>query len=188
MVKTLGNWGWEGLAEGPPTNSPLPSPELALILHSLEAINETLRGCQTTKVEVDHPPPGLGNLDGSWDSDRGPPIEEITRDIQNIKLPDFAGGRARKLAKALLEGTRRCFVLRDYTSNSKAKITIFQLRDNALNWWGNLEHQLHLRHSYLGVIWGEITEKIPTNILWRTTSRSLPLFGTWKSYGREIWC
>ena len=29
-------------------------------------------------------------------------------------------------------------------SNSKAKITIFQLRDSALNWWGNLERQLHL--------------------------------------------
>jgi hypothetical protein len=38
----------------------------------------------------------------------------------------------------------RCFSLRDYASNSKAKITIFQLRDSALNWWGNLERQLHL--------------------------------------------
>ena len=38
----------------------------------------------------------------------------------------------------------RCFTLRDYNSNSKAKIAIFQLRDSALNWWGNLERQLHL--------------------------------------------
>jgi hypothetical protein len=38
----------------------------------------------------------------------------------------------------------RCFSLRDYASKSKAKITIFYLRDNALNWWGNLERQLHL--------------------------------------------
>ena len=38
----------------------------------------------------------------------------------------------------------RCFSLRNYASNSKAKITIFQLRDSALNWWGNLERQLHL--------------------------------------------
>jgi hypothetical protein len=38
----------------------------------------------------------------------------------------------------------RCFSLRDYASTSKVKITIFQLRDNALNWWGNLERQLHL--------------------------------------------
>jgi hypothetical protein len=38
----------------------------------------------------------------------------------------------------------RCFALRDYASTSKEKITIFQLRDSALNWWGNLERQLHL--------------------------------------------
>jgi hypothetical protein len=37
-----------------------------------------------------------------------------------------------------------CFSLRDYSSTSKAKIAIFQLRDSALNWWGNLERQLHL--------------------------------------------
>jgi hypothetical protein len=38
----------------------------------------------------------------------------------------------------------KVFCLKDYTSNSKAKIAIFQLRDNALTWWGNLERQLHL--------------------------------------------
>jgi hypothetical protein len=38
----------------------------------------------------------------------------------------------------------RCFVLRDYASTSNVKIVIFQLRDSALNWWGNLERQLHL--------------------------------------------
>jgi hypothetical protein len=38
----------------------------------------------------------------------------------------------------------RCFTLRDYASTSKEKIVIFQLRDSALNWWGNLERQLHL--------------------------------------------
>jgi hypothetical protein len=39
---------------------------------------------------------------------------------------------------------KRCFSLRDYASNSKAKIAIFQLRYSAFNWWGNLERQLHL--------------------------------------------
>jgi len=45
MVKTWGNRGRGGSSQGPPTNNPFPSPELALILCSLEAINETLRGC-----------------------------------------------------------------------------------------------------------------------------------------------
>jgi hypothetical protein len=63
----------------------------------------------------------------------------------------------------------RCFSLRDYASNSKAKIAIFQLRDSTLNWWGNLERQLHLtpdtvswelfeerfRRKYLPAYYGE---------------------------------
>ena len=51
-------------SQGPPTNNPLPSLELALILHSLEVINETLRGHQTIEVEVENPPLGLRNLKG----------------------------------------------------------------------------------------------------------------------------
>jgi hypothetical protein len=38
----------------------------------------------------------------------------------------------------------KMFHIEGYTSTSKAKIEIFQLRDSALNWWGNLERQLHL--------------------------------------------
>jgi hypothetical protein len=38
----------------------------------------------------------------------------------------------------------KVFCLKGYASNSKAKITIFQLRDSALNWWGNFGRQLHL--------------------------------------------
>jgi hypothetical protein len=36
------------------------------------------------------------------------------------------------------------FFSKGLCSNSKAKIAIFQLRNSALNWWGNLERQLHL--------------------------------------------
>jgi hypothetical protein len=64
--------------------------------------------------------------------------------LQKIKLPKFARGRAGECAEAWLEYMTRCFSLRDYASNSKEKITIFQLRDNALNWWGNLEGKMHL--------------------------------------------
>jgi hypothetical protein len=64
--------------------------------------------------------------------------------LQKIKLPEFAGGHTSERAEAWLEGMTRCFSLRDYASNSKAKIAIFQLRDITLNWWGNLERQLHI--------------------------------------------
>jgi hypothetical protein len=80
----------------------------------------------------------------SRDSGGRPPPEDITRELQKIKLPEFARGRASECAKAWLEGMKRCFSLRDYASTSKEKILIFHSRDNALNWWGNLERQLHL--------------------------------------------
>jgi hypothetical protein len=61
----------------------------------------------------------------------------------------------------------RCFTLRDYASTSKAKITIFQLRDSALNWWGNLERQLHLTPDT--VSWELFEERFQGNIYQLTT-------------------
>jgi hypothetical protein len=134
MVRTQGNRGRGASSQGPPTPTlPPPSPELALILCSLEAINETLKGHQPTDVEVEPPPSGVGNPEASRDSEGGPPPADITRELQKIKLPKFVEGRASERAEAWLEGMTRCFALRDYASTSKAKITIFQLRDNALN-------------------------------------------------------
>jgi hypothetical protein len=88
---------------------------------------------------VEPPPYGMGNPKESRDSGGGPPLEDITRELQKIKLLEFVEHRASERMEAWLEGMTKCFSLRDYVSNSKAKITIFQLRDNALNWWGNLE-------------------------------------------------
>jgi hypothetical protein len=110
----------------------------------LEAINETLKGRQPAGTEVELPPSGTGNPEASRNSRGEFPPEDITGELQKIKLLEFVGGRASERAEAWLEGMTRCFSLRDYASNSKEKITIFQLRDSALNWWGNLERQLHL--------------------------------------------
>ena len=90
------------------------------------------------------PPYGTGNPEASRDLGGGPPLEDITQELQKIKLSEFVRGRASECMEEWLEGMIRCFSLRDYASNSKAKITIFQLRDSTLNWWGNLERQLHL--------------------------------------------
>jgi hypothetical protein len=143
MVRTQGNRGRGASSQGPPAPPP-PSPELALILCSLEAINETLKGRQLAGIEVEPPPSGTGNLEVSRDSGGGPPLKDITRELQKIKLSEFVRGRASERVEAWLEGMTRCFSLRDYASTSKEKIVIFQLRDSALNWWGNLERQLHL--------------------------------------------
>jgi hypothetical protein len=146
MVRTGGSRGRGASSQALPTPPapPPPSPELALILCSLEAINETLKGQKLAGTEVEPPPSGTGNPEASRDLGGEPPHDDITRELQKIKIPEFARGRASERAEAWLEDMTRCFALRDYSSNSKEKITIFHLRDNALNWWGNLEIQLHL--------------------------------------------
>ena len=70
---------------------PPPSLDLALILRSLEAINETLKGCQPAGIEVEPPPSRTSNPEALRDSRGGPPPEDITRELQNIKLPEFVG-------------------------------------------------------------------------------------------------
>jgi hypothetical protein len=93
MVRTRGNRGRGASSQAPPTPPapPPPSPELALILCSLEAINETLKGRQPAGTEVEPPPSGMGNPEASRDSGGGPPPEDITRELQKIKLPEFSG-------------------------------------------------------------------------------------------------
>jgi hypothetical protein len=98
MVRTRGNRGRGASSQGPPALPP-PSPELALILRSLEAINETLKGHQPTGIEVEPPPSGTGNPEASRDSGGGPPPEDITRELQKIKLLEFVGGRASERAR-----------------------------------------------------------------------------------------
>jgi hypothetical protein len=146
MVRNQGNRGRGTSSQAPPTPPapPPPGSQLALILPSLVAINETLNGRQPTRIEVEPSPSGTGNPEASRDSGGGNPPEDITRELQKIKLLEFVGGHASECVEAWLEGMTRCFFLRDYASTSKVKITIFQLRDNALNWWGILERQLHL--------------------------------------------
>jgi hypothetical protein len=49
---------------------------------------------------VEPPPYGTGNPKESMDSRGGPPPEDITRELQKIKLLEFAGGRASECAEA----------------------------------------------------------------------------------------
>ena len=105
MVRNQGNRGWRTSFQGPPMLvSQPPFPELALILCSSEDINESLKGLQSKDVEVEPPPSRVGNPEASRDSEGGPPPEDITRELQNIKLPYFVGGHASERAEAWLEG------------------------------------------------------------------------------------
>ena len=103
MVRTRGNQGIGASLQGPSVPPP-PSPELALILRSLEAINETLKGHQPTRIEVEPPPYGMGNPEASRDSRGGPPPEDITREMKKIKLLELTEGCASECTEAWLEG------------------------------------------------------------------------------------
>jgi hypothetical protein len=65
---------------------PPPSPELALIMRSLEAINETLKGRQPAGIEVEPPPSGMGNPEASRDSGGGPPPKTS---LENCRRSNF---------------------------------------------------------------------------------------------------
>jgi hypothetical protein len=60
---------------------PPPSPKLALIFHSLEAIDETLKGFQPTGVEVEPPPFGVGDHEALRYSGGGPPPKDVIREL-----------------------------------------------------------------------------------------------------------
>jgi hypothetical protein len=103
MVRTRGNRGRGALSQRPPTPPP-PLPALALILCYLEAISETLKGRQLAGIKVELPPSRTSNPEASRYLGGGPPPEDITRELQNIKLLEFTEGHASERAEAWLEG------------------------------------------------------------------------------------
>ena len=105
---------------------------------------ETLKGSQSTRNKEERRQSEERHSERPKDFDDKPHREDISRELQKIKLPEFSGGRAGEQAEAWLEGMIRCFALREYSSTSKTRIAVFQLRGNALIWWGNMEKQLHL--------------------------------------------
>ena len=51
---------------------------------------------------------------------------------EKVKFTEFWGSTDGQSAEAWLENMAMCFTLRDYTSNMKAKMGIFQLKGNVL--------------------------------------------------------
>ena len=111
----------------PPSSSPTPSPSppprsasapvapapnLTTVMHSLEAILETLKGSQSTRSKEEQPHLEERHSEKPKDYDDKPQRENISRELQKIKLPEFSGGEAGEHAKAWLEGMIRCFSLK----------------------------------------------------------------------------
>eukprot|EP00253_Pinus_taeda_P023417 PITA_23417 len=127
----------------PLSTSIAPAPELTVIMNSLEALLETLK--ESTKAKTKEESQHLATSSAepkNFEPRRSK--EDISGELQKIRLPEFSGGRVGECVEAWLEGMNRCFRLREYSSSAKTKIVVFQLKESALIWWGNLEKQLHL--------------------------------------------
>jgi hypothetical protein len=68
----------------------------------------------------------------------------IHRELKKVKFPDFFGASDGTTIEAWLENMAMCFALRDYTSNMKVRMEVFQLKGNALLWWKTLLLQLKM--------------------------------------------
>ena len=59
----------------------------------------------------------------------------IHHELEKVKFPEFFGAPDGAAAEAWLENMAMCFALRDYTSNMKVRMAVFQLKRSALLWW-----------------------------------------------------
>jgi hypothetical protein len=68
----------------------------------------------------------------------------IHRELEKVKFLEFFGAPDSAAAEAWLENMAMCFALRDYTSNMKVRMAVFQLKGSALLWWKMLLPQLNM--------------------------------------------
>jgi hypothetical protein len=68
----------------------------------------------------------------------------IHHELEKVKFPKFFGALDGAATEAWLENMAMCFALRDYTSNMKVRMAVFQLKGSALLWWKTLLSQLNM--------------------------------------------
>ena len=64
--------------------------------------------------------------------------------LEKVKFPELFGAPDGAATKAWLENMAMCFALRDYTSNMKVHMAVFQLKGRALLWWKMFLPQLNM--------------------------------------------
>jgi hypothetical protein len=62
----------------------------------------------------------------------------IHRELKKVKFPEFFDAPDGVDIEAWLENMAMCFALRDYTSNMKVYMAVFQLNGSTLLWWKTL--------------------------------------------------
>jgi hypothetical protein len=85
------------------------------------------------------------------------------RELEKVKFPEFFGAPDGAATEAWLENMAMCFALRDYTSNMKVRMAVFQLKGSALLWWKMLLPQLNhgRRRRVMGTVRGTVLREVP---------------------------
>jgi hypothetical protein len=68
----------------------------------------------------------------------------IHHELEKVKFLEFFDAPDGTATKTWLENMAMCFALRDYTSNMKVHMAVFQLKGSALLWWKTLLPQLNM--------------------------------------------
>eukprot|EP00253_Pinus_taeda_P018041 PITA_18041 len=130
------------------THEQIPVGEVLNLMRSFQHMSEAL----INRLKWEHGGPIIQN-ETPQDTTRN----DVRRDLEKVKFPEFWGSTDGQSAEAWLENMAMCFTLRDYTSNMKAKMGIFQLKGSALLWWKTLLTQLGMDISE--VTWELFEEK-----------------------------
>jgi hypothetical protein len=68
----------------------------------------------------------------------------IHRELEKVKFLEFLGATDGATTETWLENMEIFFALREYTSNMKVCIAVFQLKGSVLLWWKTLLPQLNM--------------------------------------------
>ena len=78
-------------------------------------------------------------------SSRAPAVTgSIHRELEKVTFLEFFDAPDDAATEAWLENMAMCFALRDYTSNMKVCMAVFQLKGSTLLWWKTLLPQLNM--------------------------------------------
>jgi hypothetical protein len=109
----------------------------------------------------------------------------IHRELKKVKFPEFWGATDVLATEAWLENMVMCFTLRDYTSNMKVCMEVFQLKGSSLLWWKTLLPQLNMVIE--DVSWELFEEQFERGICSRNSLSTILMSST--PYDRVvIWC
>jgi hypothetical protein len=106
-------------------------------------------------------------------------------ELEKVKFPEFFGAPDGAAAEAWLENMVMCFALRDYTSNMKVRMAVFQLKGSTLLWWKMLLPPLNMVVEE--VSWELFEERFRERYLSEEfIERQLNEFNTLRQGGRTV--